>query len=64
MRHTEFWERMELVLGPAYSRVWATQQVLADLDGRTVDQALSDGEPPKSVWRAVAQALSLPESQR
>lgn len=64
MRHTEFWARMELVLGPAYAEVWAEQQVLADLDGRTVRQALDAGEPPKRVWRAVAEALSLPESQR
>lgn len=64
MRHTEFWARMELVLGPSYARVWAQQQVLTDLEGRTVDQALAAGEPPKAVWRAVAEALSLPESQR
>jgi hypothetical protein len=55
---------MELVLGPAYAPVWARQQVLAALDGRTVEQALEQGEPPKLVWRAVAEALSLPESQR
>lgn len=64
MRHTEFWDRMELVLGPAYARVWAQQQVLAALDGRTVDEALAAGDPPKMVWRAVGEALSLPESQR
>ena len=64
MRHTEFWSRMELVLGPAYAPIWARQQVLADLGGRTVVQALEQGEPPKLVWRAVSEALSLPESQR
>ena len=64
MRHTEFWARMELALGPAYARVWAEQQVLGALGGRTVEQALAAGEPPKRVWRAVADALSLPESQR
>ena len=64
MRHTEFWDRMQLVLGPAYAQVWAAQQVLTDLDGRTVDEALAAGEPPKRVWRVVAEALSLPESQR
>ena len=64
MRHTEFWARMELVLGPAYARVWARQQVLTDLDGRTVEEALEAGEPPKLVWRAVSEALSLPASQR
>jgi hypothetical protein len=55
---------MELVLGPAYAPVWARQQVLSALGGRTVEQALAQGEPPKVVWRAVAEALSLPESQR
>jgi hypothetical protein len=64
MRHTEFWSRMELALGPAYAPIWARQQVLSDLGGRTVEQALDEGEPPKRVWRAVADALSLPESQR
>ena len=64
MRHTEFWARMELVLGPSYARVWSRQQVLSALDGRTVDEALQAGEPPKVVWRAVADSLSLPESQR
>ena len=55
---------MEHALGGSYANVWAQQQVLAALDGRTVDQALASGEPPKQVWRAVAEALSLPESQR
>jgi hypothetical protein len=64
MRHTEFWARMELVLGPSYARVWSRQQVLSSLEGRTVDEALQAGEPPKLVWRAVADALSLPQSQR
>ena len=64
MRHTEFWARMELALGPSYARVWSRQQVLADLDGRTVDEALEAGVPPKRVWRVVAEALSLPDSLR
>ena len=64
MRHTEFWDRMELVLGAGYARVWAQQQVLADLGGRTVEEALAAGDTPKKVWRAVGEALSLPESQR
>ena len=64
MRHTEFWTRMDAALGTAYAQVWARQQVLGALGGRTVEQALAEGEPPKTVWRAVAEALSLPESQR
>jgi hypothetical protein len=64
MRHTEFWARMETALGPAYARSWAEQQVLADLDGRTVVEALAAGESPKTVWRAVWAALDLPPRDR
>ncbi len=64
MRHTEFWARMNAALGNAYAPVWARQHVLAELGGRTVDEALAAGVPPKRIWVAVADALSLPESQR
>jgi hypothetical protein len=64
MRHTEFWSRMEHALGPAYARSWADQQVLAELGGRTVNQALAAGEDPKAVWRAVWAALELPARDR
>jgi hypothetical protein len=64
MRHTEFWARMDQVLGATYSRVWSTQHVLSALGGRTVEQALAAGVPPKEVWRAVADALQVPDSQR
>lgn len=65
VRHTEFWERMEQALGsPAYARNWARQQVLRSLDGRTVEEALDGGEPPKHVWRAVWENLELPERER
>lgn len=64
MRHTEFWERMERALGVAYASVWARTHVLSDLGGRTAQEALDTGTPPKQVWRAVSAALSLPESQQ
>jgi hypothetical protein len=64
VRHTEFWSRMESHLGPAYARTWAREQVLVGLQGRTVEQALAEGETPKSVWRAVWEALELPLSER
>ena len=63
MRHTEFWSRMEDALGPAYARSWASMQVLGDLGGRTVDEALAAGEDPKLVWRAVWESLDLPVSK-
>ncbi len=55
---------MDRHLGAAYSRVWAREQVLRGLDGRTVEQALAAGENPKRVWRAVWQQLELPDSER
>ena len=64
MRHTEFWSRMEQALGPAYAAAWASQYVMADLGGRTAQEALDSGEDPKDVWRAVWRALDLPASER
>ncbi|MET3962738.1 hypothetical protein ABIE44_002672 [Marmoricola sp. OAE513] len=64
MRHTEFWERLDAALGPAYSRSWATLYVMADLGGRTAQEALDAGVPPKEVWRAVWAALDLPAKER
>ena len=64
MRHTEFWNRLENHLGTAYYRVWAEQFVIADLGGRTAQEALDEGVSPKQVWRAVARALELPASER
>ena len=64
MRHTEFWERMDLALGPAYARSWADLVVIGELGGRTASQALDAGVSPKEVWRAVWAALELPASER
>ncbi len=64
MRHTEFWARMEHVLGSAYARTWSREHVLADLGGRTVDEALAQGESPKRIWQAVWRALELPATER
>lgn len=64
MRHTELWARLEAVLGTDYYRHWAGHQVLASLDGRTVDEALAAGLSAKQVWAAVREALDLPASQR
>lgn len=64
MRNSEFWSRMEQHLGTGYARVWSRQQHLRDLGGRTVDEALANGEPPKVVWRAVWACLELPARER
>lgn len=64
MRHTEFWERMDAALGPAYARVWAETFVIADLGGRTVVESLDAGVAPRQVWRAVWSVLELPPVDR
>jgi hypothetical protein len=64
VRHTELWARLDDALGPAYARSWAGMFVIGDLGGRTVDQALAAGVPPKEVWAAVWRVLELPASKR
>ena len=64
MRHTEFWTRMDEVLGSAYARTWAESQVIGALGGRTVREALDAGHDPKTVWREVWRVLDLPPSLR
>ena len=64
MRHTEFWARLDAVLGRSYSRTWAELTVVRDLDGRTTQEALDAGVAPKQVWAAVWRQLELPESER
>lgn len=64
MRLTDFWRRMGLVFGEAYARSWATDVVVSELDGRTVDEALAAGVPAKDVWRAVCRTVEVPRSLR
>ncbi|WP_293787193.1 DUF3046 domain-containing protein [uncultured Aeromicrobium sp.] len=64
MRHSEFWARMEHHLGSSYATSWASQQSIAALGNRTVDEALEAGVPPQAVWRAVHAVLELPATER
>jgi DUF3046 family protein len=64
VRLTVFWERMRAQFGDSYAGSVAKDYVLADLGGRTVDQALADGVEVKAVWRAVCEAFDVPERLR
>lgn len=64
MRITEFWQRMEGHFGPAYADSYARDQVLVELGGRTVHEALAAGDNVKSVWRGVCVAANVPERER
>lgn len=64
MRLTVFWDRMNSQFGEQYAASVAQDYVLADIGGRTVDQALADGVPAKDIWRAVCDAFNVPDSLR
>lgn len=55
---------MDEKFGPLYARSFAADQVIAELDYRTVDAALAGGEDAKSVWRAVCDNTAAPASER
>jgi hypothetical protein len=57
VRLTDFWYRLEQVFGTGYAHSLATDHVLAQLDGRTIDQALAAGEQTSAVWKAVCAAF-------
>ena len=64
MRLTVFWELMRAQFGDSYAASVARDFVLTSLGGRTVEQALADGEEPKAVWRAVCESFDVPERLR
>ncbi len=56
MRLTDFWTRLEQVFGSGYALSVAHDQVLPQLGGRTIEQALAAGDETVAVWRAVVSA--------
>ena len=51
---------MDDEFGAGYSRVLSSSLVLAGVGGRTADQALSAGVPPKQVWLALCEVQDVP----
>ncbi len=56
MRLTDFWARLDEAFGPGYAASIASDQVLSQLGGRTIEQALAAGVETHVVWRAVVAA--------
>jgi Protein of unknown function (DUF3046). len=56
VRLTDFWSRLEETFGPAYAASVAHDQVLSQLGGRTIEQALADHVEVHEIWRAVVAA--------
>ena len=50
--------------GAARAAAVSRDHVLADLGGRTVEQALEAGVDPRRVWRAVCDANDIPPAPR
>lgn len=55
---------MDARFGAAYAQSYAADQVLAELGGRTVREALVAGGDVKLVWRAVCDATAAPAAER
>jgi hypothetical protein len=53
---TDLWARLEQTFGSGYAASVAHDQVLSQLGGRTINQAIADGEETVLVWRAVVEA--------
>ncbi|MFC7405323.1 DUF3046 domain-containing protein [Georgenia alba] len=64
MRHSEFWQVVDEVLGETYGRSVAQDLVLPGAGGRTAVEALDAGVPPRRVWDAVCDELELGETAR
>jgi len=56
VRLTDLRRRLDETFGPGYAESVAHDQVLTQLGGRTINQALAAGEEVVSVWRAVVAA--------
>lgn len=60
MRLTDFWERMDAVFGPEYSRSWARDYSLSAVGGLTVIQAIDRGVETREIWDAVCGVVEVP----
>ena len=55
---------MDEQFGAVYAQSVAKDYVLAGLDGRTVTQALADGDDVRTIWRAICAAFPVPDRLR
>ncbi len=59
-----FWEQMESRFGSRQADTIARDQVMRQLDGQTVVQALAAGWSAQAVWLAVCEAYEIPLAER
>ena len=64
MRVSRFWVLAEDEFGAAYAHSLAGSTHMAPLGGRTAQEALDAGVPPREVWIALCDAMDVPENRR
>lgn len=55
---------MNQQFGEHYAESVAKDYVMAELGGRTIEQALAEGESAKKVWQAVVATFDVPATLR
>jgi hypothetical protein len=60
VRLSDFWRLMDDEFGAGYSRVLASELVLADLGGKSAEEALSSGTEPRRIWLAICEKQDVP----
>jgi len=64
VRLTHFRRLMDDEFGAVRAGSIARDHVFGALRGRTVEQALEDGDEPRDVWRAVCAEFEVPAERR
>lgn len=64
MRLSEFRALADAVFGEAYARTLTRELALDRVDSLTADAALEAGWPPRDVWHALCDQMSVPLDQR
>ncbi|HEY2060732.1 MULTISPECIES: DUF3046 domain-containing protein [Amycolatopsis] len=64
MRITVFRRLMAEEFGAGRAAVLTSDHVFSGLGGRTIEQALGSGIPPKQIWREVCAAFDIPPERR
>ena len=64
MRQSEFWTLVDDEFGRGYGRTLVRDHVVGGLGHRTAEQALAQGEDPRTVWFALCEELQVPPERR
>ena len=64
VRLSEFWTLVDDEFGRAHGRALTKDHVLFELGNRTAEQAIADGEPLRTVWLTLCEAMDVPPERR